>query len=58
MHCTVKKRRLEQYNSNNKLIHPWTVHPQIQHTSHTHTHTHTHTHYNLVVEVGFEQVNL
>ena len=39
-----KKKRLEQYNSNNKLIHPWTLHQQIQPTSHTHTHTHTHTH--------------
>ena len=30
-----EKERLEQYNSKNKLIHPWTVHQQIQPTSHT-----------------------
>ena len=36
-----KKKRLKQYNSNNKLIRPWTVHQQIQPTSYTHTHTHT-----------------
>ena len=38
-----RKKRLDQYNSNNKLIHPWRVHQQIQPTSHIH-HTHTHTH--------------
>ena len=32
-----RKKSLDQYNSNNKLIHPWTVHQQIQPTSHTHT---------------------
>ena len=34
-----RKKRLDQYNSNNKLIHLWTVHQEIQPTSHTHTHT-------------------
>ena len=38
-----KEKRLEQYNSKNKLIHPWTVHQHIQPTSHMRTHTHTHT---------------
>ena len=33
-----RKKKLEQYNRKNKLIHPWTVHQQIQPTSHTHTH--------------------
>ena len=36
-----KEKRLEQYNSNDKLIHSWTVRQQIQPTSHTHAHTHT-----------------
>ena len=35
-----KKRKKKK----NKLIHPWTVHHQIQLTSHTHMRAHIHTH--------------
>ena len=41
-----RRRRLGQYNSNNKLIHgQYTSRYNLHHThAHTHTHTHIHTH--------------
>ena len=39
-----KRKRLGQYNSNNKLIHGQYTSRYNPHHTHTHTYTHTHTH--------------
>ena len=43
--CTKKKRKKQARTVQlQSQANPWTVHQQIQPTSHTHTHTHTHIH--------------
>ena len=60
--CTVQKKkkekkeknRLEQCNSKNTFIHPWTA-ADTTYIPHTHMHAHTHTHHSKSNEVIYRK---